>query len=312
MVFDHDQKSDSDFFDLFTHVCYTMVLLSSFISLCVLCLPHSFCHVLDEARKKNDVLLIHCMAGISRSVTVTIAYLMSRFRMPMQRAYQFVKDKRPAISPNLNFMGQLVEFERELELGLPPDNSLELGSYLPSSGQQSFSRAIMDLHRSHSSSSLGSATIPESPETPYSADGGGATSNEPFVLKPLNPKDRRTKKLRRSLHGNKDESSSDLKQSCASVSPEKAQSPAKSVEEHDRQFGFSSAPPLDRLRISGEKINLQTKQPTLLQSQSSEKLKSSWSPEKMDVQSEQLSSAATALQKEGPGESSFPSAVHDH
>ena len=51
------------------------------------------------------------MAGISRSVTLTIAYLMRHFGLAMQTAYQYVKDRRPAISPNLNFMGQLVEFE---------------------------------------------------------------------------------------------------------------------------------------------------------------------------------------------------------
>ena len=57
------------------------------------------------------------MAGISRSVTITIAYLMKFHRMSTNRAYQYLKDMRPAISPNLNFMGQLVEFERSLELG---------------------------------------------------------------------------------------------------------------------------------------------------------------------------------------------------
>ena len=267
--------------------------------------------ILDEARKKNEVLLIHCMAGISRSVTVTIAYLMSRFRMPMQSAYQFVKDKRPAISPNLNFMGQLVEFERELELRLPTDRSLELGTFLPSAKQQNHSIIIRDLQRTLSSSSLGSATIPESPETPSSTDGGSvasSTANEPFVLKPLNPKDRRTKKLRHSLHGHK-EGSSDLKQSC--TSPDNTQSPAKLVDEQDKQFGFSSAPPLDRLRISGEKISLQSKQPGMPKSYSSEKLKSSSSPEKMDIDSEQSSPTPTQ-QKESPGKSTSPLTVRDH
>ena len=62
-------------------------------------------------------MLIHCVAGISRSVTITIAYLMKQYQMPLQKAYDFIKNKRPAISPNLNFMGQLLEYERMLDLG---------------------------------------------------------------------------------------------------------------------------------------------------------------------------------------------------
>ena len=74
-------------------------------------------YCVEEARANNKVVLVHCMAGISRSVTITIAYLMKYHRMSTNRAYQYLKDMRPAISPNLNFMGQLIEFERSLELG---------------------------------------------------------------------------------------------------------------------------------------------------------------------------------------------------
>jgi dual specificity MAP kinase phosphatase len=70
-----------------------------------------------EARSSKSSVLIHCVAGISRSVTVTIAYLMKQYNMPLQKAYDHVKRRRPAISPNLNFMGQLLEYERMLDLG---------------------------------------------------------------------------------------------------------------------------------------------------------------------------------------------------
>ena len=56
------------------------------------------------------------MAGISRSVTITIAYLIKQYHKSMQDAYDWVKNLRPSISPNLNFMGQLLEYERKLDL----------------------------------------------------------------------------------------------------------------------------------------------------------------------------------------------------
>merc|ERR1719411_1624038 len=70
---------------------------------------------IDEAKKANTGVLVHCQAGISRSPTIAIAYLMKNYLMPMAEAYKFVKTKRSIISPNLNFMGQLWEFEQVLK-----------------------------------------------------------------------------------------------------------------------------------------------------------------------------------------------------
>uniref|UniRef100_A0A8C8RKK6 Dual specificity phosphatase 7 n=1 Tax=Pelusios castaneus TaxID=367368 RepID=A0A8C8RKK6_9SAUR len=76
----------------------------------------------DEARTKKCGILVHCLAGISRSVTVTVAYLMQKMNLSLNDAYDFVKRKKSNISPNFNFMGQLLDFERTLGLNSPCDN----------------------------------------------------------------------------------------------------------------------------------------------------------------------------------------------
>lgn len=85
-------------------------------------LPPSPCLVSDEARSKKCGILVHCLAGISRSVTVTVAYLMQKLNLSLNDAYDFVKRKKSNISPNFNFMGQLLDFERTLGLNSPCDN----------------------------------------------------------------------------------------------------------------------------------------------------------------------------------------------
>ena len=70
----------------------------------------------DEGRSKGYGVLVHCLAGISRSVTITVAYLMSKEKMCLNDAYDFVKRAKPNISPNFNFMGQLLDFEQTLHL----------------------------------------------------------------------------------------------------------------------------------------------------------------------------------------------------
>ncbi|XP_043315976.1 dual specificity protein phosphatase 9 isoform X1 [Cervus elaphus] len=71
---------------------------------------------IDEALSQNYGVLVHCLAGVSRSVTVTVAYLMQKLHLSLNDAYDLVKRKKSNISPNFSFMGQLLDFERSLQL----------------------------------------------------------------------------------------------------------------------------------------------------------------------------------------------------
>uniref|UniRef100_A0A0R3WG30 protein-tyrosine-phosphatase n=1 Tax=Taenia asiatica TaxID=60517 RepID=A0A0R3WG30_TAEAS len=74
---------------------------------------------LDSAKDCSGRVLIHCFAGISRSPTLAIAYLMHNQNITFDEAYSRVKSMRPKISPNFNFIGQLTDFERRLNLPSP-------------------------------------------------------------------------------------------------------------------------------------------------------------------------------------------------
>ncbi|XP_064207343.1 uncharacterized protein si:dkey-175m17.7 [Anguilla rostrata] len=75
---------------------------------------------IEEAHQTGRGVLVHCQAGVSRSATIVIAYLMKHTLMTMMDAYKYVRSRRPVVSPNLNFMGQLLEFERDLNSGITP------------------------------------------------------------------------------------------------------------------------------------------------------------------------------------------------
>ena len=62
----------------------------------------------------EEKVLVHCMAGASRSATIVVAYLMWKEKMKYKDAMDFVKQKRFIIYPNFGFRDQLKKFEEEL------------------------------------------------------------------------------------------------------------------------------------------------------------------------------------------------------
>eukprot|EP00042_Codosiga_hollandica_P037269 m.291546 g.291546 ORF g.291546 m.291546 type:complete len:90 (-) comp55099_c0_seq3:50-319(-) len=71
-----------------------------------LCLPF-----IEEAVTARSAVLVHCNAGVSRSVTVVLAYLMRKQGFALDDALALVKDKRPCAQPNSGFLAQLRKLE---------------------------------------------------------------------------------------------------------------------------------------------------------------------------------------------------------
>lgn len=59
-------------------------------------------------------VLVHCAAGVSRSATIVIMYVMSSQHKTFDEAFDIVRDKRPIICPNSGFRDQLRLYEQEL------------------------------------------------------------------------------------------------------------------------------------------------------------------------------------------------------
>ncbi|KAI0649513.1 hypothetical protein C8Q79DRAFT_903881 [Trametes meyenii] len=86
------------------------------------------CEWIDKARAEGGKVLVHCRVGVSRSATVTIAYVMKHLSLPLVDAYLIVRSRRLSvlIQPNMrllyNLLGWEVKLARErTEAALPED-----------------------------------------------------------------------------------------------------------------------------------------------------------------------------------------------
>jgi protein-tyrosine phosphatase len=66
-------------------------------------------HFIRQHLERGNVL-VHCQAGISRSCTIVIAYLMQQMLISFKEAFSLVKSKRPIANPNKGFIKQLKKF----------------------------------------------------------------------------------------------------------------------------------------------------------------------------------------------------------
>jgi len=71
-------------------------------------------NIIEKILIQNKKILIHCEAGISRSSTIVIAYLMKTKKMGYEKSLEFVREKRPIVDPNLGFIVQLMDYEKKI------------------------------------------------------------------------------------------------------------------------------------------------------------------------------------------------------
>lgn len=69
---------------------------------------------LKAAIEQGGTVLVHCFAGVSRSTTIVIAYLMQELGMGLTDSLMYVRKQRYFINPNDGFRRQLQAFQREL------------------------------------------------------------------------------------------------------------------------------------------------------------------------------------------------------
>nr|XP_031291174.1 dual specificity protein phosphatase 22 isoform X8 [Camelus dromedarius] len=67
---------------------------------------------IHECRLGGEGCLVHCLAGVSRSVTLVVAYIMTVTDFGWEDALHTVRAGRSCANPNLGFQRQLQEFEK--------------------------------------------------------------------------------------------------------------------------------------------------------------------------------------------------------
>ena len=70
---------------------------------------------INNTVEEKSNILVHCMAGISRSASLVIYFLMKKYHMNYFEAEKIVKDRRQIITPNISFRNQLLGYQERRE-----------------------------------------------------------------------------------------------------------------------------------------------------------------------------------------------------
>ena len=64
-----------------------------------------------KSKKHQGSILVHCAHGVSRSVSIIMAYLMKNYNLSYKQAFYAIKRKKDDIEPNAGFISQIELYE---------------------------------------------------------------------------------------------------------------------------------------------------------------------------------------------------------
>ena len=70
---------------------------------------------IDECKKNNGKILVHCVAGMNRSATMVVGYIVTKYKnVDLLSAVEMVAKKRPWILTNEGFKRQLIQYAHSI------------------------------------------------------------------------------------------------------------------------------------------------------------------------------------------------------
>ena len=66
---------------------------------------------IDSCIESKGKILIHCMAGLSRSTTCVLVYLIKKNKLTYKEGLEFIKKSRKNVCPNKGYEEQLIKWE---------------------------------------------------------------------------------------------------------------------------------------------------------------------------------------------------------
>lgn len=90
---------------------YCTITVADTETACLLVFFRECFEFIEEAKESGGGVLVHCFAGISRSATICISYLMWKLSLSLGAAHFMVESARPCTQPNDGFKAQLQMFE---------------------------------------------------------------------------------------------------------------------------------------------------------------------------------------------------------